>query len=101
MTVDSKDLVTVVSVTAAIVSIVSLVVTLRRAGRKEIKEDAECESDMRSELKYIARGVDNIQLEQRAQREEMGKIAERLTRCEESAKQAHKRLDGFERREGA
>lgn len=60
-----------------------------RDRQKDAREDAELESD----IKYIARGVDDIRLEQRAQREQMGAMSERLTRVEESSKQAHKRLD--------
>ncbi len=92
-----KDLIALISAAAAIVSIVSLVVTLRRTGRKEIKEETADLGDMRNDLKYITRGVDDIRVEQRAQRDEMSRIAERVTRCEESGKQAHKRLDSLER----
>ena len=92
-----KDLIALISAAAAIVSIVSLVVTLRRTGRKEVKEETADLGDMRNDLKYITRGVDDIRLEQRAQRDEMSRIAERVTRCEESGKQAHKRLDSLER----
>ena len=97
MTIDLKDLVTMVTTAVAIVSLVSMIVTLRRAGRKEIKDETESLDGVRNDLKYISRGVDDIRLEQRAQRDEMGRIAERVTRCEESGKQAHKRLDSLER----
>ena len=97
MTIDIKDLVTGLSAAAAVVSIVSLIVTLRRNGRKDVQEETQGVSDIRNDLKYISRGVDDIRVEQRAQRDEMGRINERVTRCEESGKQAHKRLDSLER----
>ena len=60
---------------------------------RDVRGDARADAEIESDIKYIARGVDDIRLEQRAQREQMGVISERLTRVEESAKQAHKRLD--------
>ncbi|WP_426251383.1 hypothetical protein [Paenibacillus pabuli] len=44
-------------------------------------------------MDYIKRGVDDIRLEQRAQAQRVDVLSERVTRVEESAKQAHKRID--------
>ncbi|WP_240353246.1 hypothetical protein [Cohnella algarum] len=44
-------------------------------------------------MEYIKRGVDDVRLEQRAQGQRFDALAERVTRVEESAKQALQRLD--------
>ena len=64
-----------------------------RDTRKADKAEAADGAALRQDVEYIKRGVDDIRVEQRATREDMGKLAERVTRVEESAKQAHKRLD--------
>lgn len=69
--------------------------------KKEVRNDAEIETTLRTDLEYLKRGVDDIRLEQRAQGQRMDAIAERLTRVEESAKQAHKRIDRIEQQKGA
>ncbi|MGE6576253.1 hypothetical protein ACQKFM_15155 [Paenibacillus xylanexedens] len=47
----------------------------------------------RADVDYIKRGVDDIRLEQRVQAQRVDALSERVTRVEESAKQAHKRID--------
>ncbi|HOR13606.1 MAG TPA: hypothetical protein PKX46_06730 [Clostridia bacterium] len=63
--------------------------------KKDTKDVAEDEATLKSDLAYVKRGVDDIRLDLRAQGQKMDNISERLTRCEESTKQAHKRLDGM------
>ena len=47
-------------------------------------------------MDYIKRGIEDIKLEQRAQVQRYDMLAERVTRLEESGKQAHKRIDKLE-----
>ncbi|WP_235440485.1 hypothetical protein [Paenibacillus sp. DMB20] len=47
-------------------------------------------------MSYIKRGIDNIQVDLRLQGQRMDGLSERITRLEESFKQAHKRLDRLE-----
>lgn len=51
-------------------------------------------------MEYLKRGVDDIRFDIRKQGERLDGQAERLTRVEESAKQAHKRLDKLENEKG-
>ncbi|MNU04128.1 hypothetical protein D3C72_2484130 [compost metagenome] len=50
----------------------------------------------RADVEYIKRGVDDIRVDVRMQGQKVDGLAERVTRVEESAKQAHKRLDRLE-----
>lgn len=69
----------------------------KRNTHHDIKHSAAEDATTSATLDYIRRAVDDIKLEQRAQRNEIADALERLTRVEESAKQAHKRLDGLQR----
>lgn len=59
----------------------------------QVKEACENKAD----TEYIKRRVDDILLEQRNTNNKLDSHAERITRVEESVKQAHKRLDRMER----
>lgn len=66
---------------------------------KEIKSDGRESAEFKAELGYIRRGVDDIKIDLRANDKQLQAFGERLTRVEESSKQAHKRIDKFERGE--
>jgi len=91
-------LVAVISVVAAVSGIILGWTARARETKKSISEEAGTGAVLRSDVEYIKRGIDDIRVDQRAMRQDMGELTERVTRVEESAKQAHKRIDGLERR---
>ncbi|OAK70103.1 hypothetical protein [Lederbergia galactosidilytica] len=64
--------------------------------RQEIKSDTEASVEVKAELGYIRKGVDDIRIDLKANEKNIGILTERVTRVEESAKQAHKRIDNYE-----
>lgn len=60
--------------------------------RAETREDAK----IQAQLDYIGRGVDDIRIDLKANEKQIAHLGERVTRVEESSKQAHKRLDNIE-----
>jgi uncharacterized membrane protein len=69
-----------------------------KEGKREVKAEAEIETTLKTDMEYLKRGVDDIRFEQRSQGQRIDTVCERLTRVEESSKQAHKRLDMMEGR---
>lgn len=67
--------------------------------RKEIQSETEAATKLQMDMEYIKRGVDDVRVELRSQGQRIDSLTERLIRVEESAKQAHKRLDQIETRE--
>lgn len=63
--------------------------------QKNVKDDATREAVIETKLDNISNGVDNIRIDLRANERQIGALGERVTRVEESAKQAHKRLDNI------
>lgn len=90
-----------------IVSIILGVAAYRRAkaeaartARKDICQESITDANLANDVKYIVRSVDDIKYEQRGLRQDFGamqedqsNMKERITRCEEVGKSAHKRLD--------
>lgn len=71
-------------------------ITFIRTIKKSIREDAGAGVQIQTDVDYIKRGVDEMRLEQKDQGRRFDALSERVTRVEESAKQAHKRIDRFE-----
>lgn len=69
-----------------------------KEAKKEVRKDAELDTALRTDMEYLKRGVDDIRIEQRSQGQRVDVMGERLTRVEESSKQAHKRIDRMEQK---
>lgn len=80
-----------------IIGIIGVLVTFKKDSKASGAENAH----VKTQVDYIARGVDDIRIDQRAQAGKIEALNERLIRTEESAKQAHKRLDSLAEKEGA
>lgn len=63
---------------------------------RTIREDAAEDGELRANVNYIRKGVEELKLEIKARGQQYDMLAERVTRVEESTKQAHKRLDSLE-----
>lgn len=69
--------------------------------KKGLQKDAYGEgvdkATLRTDTEYIKRRIDDVLLEQKDTNKSINALAERVTRVEESSKQAHKRIDQIER----
>ncbi|WP_453992093.1 hypothetical protein [Bacillus nitroreducens] len=63
---------------------------------KQVKSDGQESAELKAELGYIRKGVDDIRIDSRANEKALNHLGERVTRVEESSKQAHKRIDKIE-----
>lgn len=64
--------------------------------KSNIKNDGAKDAQLSTKLEYISKGVDDIRIDLKANERQMQAFGERVTRVEESAKQAHKRIDKIE-----
>lgn len=69
--------------------------TLNRNVKQDTKRDAAEDAVVRTKLDHISAGVESIRLDMKASEGRMEILSERVIRVEESAKQAHKRIDQF------
>ncbi len=92
-------------VTAEAVALIGIVCTVcgvligywnvRRENDNDIKDDAEHEGELKADVKYIRRGIEDIRVDLKAQEMRHLELSERVTRVEESAKSAHRRIDNL------
>ncbi|WP_231888041.1 hypothetical protein [Paenibacillus glucanolyticus] len=83
----------IITVAAAISGIVLGWVGKTKAFKAEVVQEATADASLHTDVSYIKRGIDDIKVDVRIHGQRMEGFAERLTRVEESAKQAHKRID--------
>lgn len=76
----------------------------KRLATKDIEEDSSMQASLKMQLDYISKGIDDIKSEMRdmkidakATDKALNELMERVTRVEESSKQAHKRIDEIEK----
>lgn len=70
----------------------------RRNSNMDLQLSATGQGELRTDIKYIKQGINDIKSDMRERDKEIGELSERVTRVEESSKQAHKRIDGIEKR---
>ncbi|CAM3942543.1 MULTISPECIES: hypothetical protein [Paenibacillus] len=64
-----------------------------KAFKDEVAQEATADASLQTDVSYIKSGILDIRVDLRDIGRRMDDFSERLTRVEESAKQAHKRLD--------
>lgn len=90
------DIVTIVSVAAALFGIIFGVIGWTRDTKSETSTEARQDATILSELGYLKAGVEEVKKKLDKQDERYLEVSTRLTAVEASAKQAHKRLDAIE-----
>lgn len=63
---------------------------------RTVRQDGAADGELRASVKYIRDGVDDLRVEIRSQGQRYDMLAERVTRVEESVKQAHHRINRLE-----
>lgn len=93
------------NVSLAVVGVVSGMVFAYVGYLKGLKKDSytagASKGALETNITYIMRRTDDVLLEQRDTNKNLTALGERVTRVEESAKSAHKRLDQFEEKGGS
>lgn len=83
----------ILPVLLSLASVAIAAVSLTRSKKKDSETEGQDKGVITSDLGYIKSTVDDIKIENREARKEHQTSNERITRCEESVKQAHKRID--------
>jgi hypothetical protein len=78
MTIDEKVIPWIIS---GFVALLALLTYLRNR-KKDEKAEAGSDTELRTDLKYIIRGIDDIKIEQRGMREDHGRLTERVSKLE-------------------
>lgn len=72
----------------------------KRNVTKDTRQDAMQQANVTTRLDYISKGIEDIKIDIKAQDRKFENVLDRLARVEESAKQAHKRINEIVEKEG-
>ncbi|MCI9626533.1 MAG: hypothetical protein HFI90_07095 [Clostridia bacterium] len=90
------DIIVLLGAIGALSGIIFSYIGYQRGKNKDTKNEGENTGVLISDVGYIKAGVDDLKKEQRETNKSVNALSERVTRVEESTKQAHKRIDGLE-----
>ncbi|WP_117168884.1 hypothetical protein [Paraliobacillus sediminis] len=93
MTVELGTLISIGSALIAILSVIIAYLTYQSKKTNLTKSDTKENAEVKAGLDYIRKGVDDIRIDLKANEKQINHLSERVTRVEESSKQAHKRID--------
>jgi len=94
--IEADMLLTILSVAGGLCAVLISFAVYRKSCRKDTDEATKSDATVLTEIGYIKANTDEIKAEQREQRKTNTEFVTRLTAVEQSAKQAHKRIDRIE-----
>ena len=87
----------VISAVCCIFTMIFGLVALFRNKKSDDAKEGKEDGIVLTELGYIKAGVDDLKKDNREMRNEMQTLHDKVTRLDESCKQAHKRVDKLEK----
>lgn len=96
---ETTTVVTLIGLASTVCSITFGYIGYQKGVRKDAYQKGGHDGSLRADIDYIKRRSDDIILEQKDTNKTLGTLSERLTRVEESSKQAHKRIDKLEQKQ--
>ncbi|MEH7342773.1 hypothetical protein V7122_02615 [Bacillus sp. JJ1532] len=91
------QVVAVIGLLCTLLGAVIGILTFSRNRDKDVRTDASESAVIKTKLDNINAGVESIRIDIKANEKQTLALSERVTRVEESSKQAHKRLDKIEK----
>jgi len=82
-----------------VIGVISGILISFSGHQRNVKTDGAADGESNADLRYIRGRVDDVLLEQKDTNRSINQLTERVVRVEESAKQAHKRIDDHCRKE--
>lgn len=89
-----------IGIACAVFGLLIGLLTFKRERDHDVKNDASESAVIKTKLDAISAGIQNIQVDIKANERRVTELSERVIRVEESSKQAHKRIDTLESKKG-
>lgn len=92
------ELTVIIGVVGTVSSIVFAYIGYQKGTKSQAYRRGGLDSEVKADIQYIKRRSDDMLIEQKDTNKSLGHLTERVTRVEESSKQAHKRIDTLEQK---
>jgi hypothetical protein len=97
---DNVTIFTLIAAAGTVCGIVFGYIGYSKGSKKDSYKDGDEKGGIKADLQYMKRLMEDVLLEQKDTNKSINALSERVTRVEESTKQAHKRIDEFKKERG-
>lgn len=84
---------TIVAICVPVIALIFTVVTFTKNAKKDTQTDASDRATMSADIKYIRTSIDDIKVDNRVIKADIGDLQMKVARVEQSVESAHKRID--------
>lgn len=84
---------TIISLVIAFSALLFTALSFRRTANRDTKETATERATMAADVKYIRTSIDDIKVDNRVIKEDIGALQTKVAKVEQSVESAHKRID--------
>ena len=84
---------TIISLVIAFSALLFTALSFKRTETKDTKETAKERATMAADVKYIRTSIDDIKVDNRVIKEDIGALQTKVAKVEQSVESAHKRID--------
>lgn len=88
---------TIISLVIAFGALLFTALSFRRTANKDNSETASERATMTADIKYIRTSIDDIKVDNRVIKEDIGALQTKVARVEQSVESAHQRIDDLKK----
>ena len=88
---------TIISLVIAFSALLFTAFSFRRTANKDTSETASQRATMTADIRYIRTSIDDIKVDNRVIKEDIGALQTKVARVEQSVESAHKRIDDMKK----
>ena len=86
---------TIVAIAVPVIALAFTALTFSKNSKKDTASDASERATMSADIKYIRTSIDDIKVDNRVIKADIGELQTKVARVEQSVESAHKRIDDF------
>lgn len=86
---------TMISIGIALCALIFTALSFRRTSNRDTSETASERATMTADIKYIRTSIDDIKVDNRVIKKDIGDLQTKVAKVEQSVESAHKRLDDY------
>ena len=84
---------TIVAICVPVVALIFTILAFMKNSKKDTQNDATERATMSVDIKYIRTGIDDIKVDNRVIKADIGDLQMKVAKVEQSVESAHKRID--------
>ena len=91
---------TIVAICVPVIALIFTALSFRRVASRDTADDASERATMSADIKYIRTSIDDIKVDNRVIKADIGELQTKVARVEQSVENAHKRIDDYVKQKG-